>query len=77
MEIKDCAEAARALRGKDGRFRSGAIRTKDGAVLSGLIFDYEFPIDDPDGIGYFLLELADGANTIIYFDEFDALIDVW
>ncbi len=77
MEIRDRREAIRALFGEGGRSGSGAIRTKDGTVYRGSLFDLESPINDPEGIGYFLLELNDGTIADIPYNEFDALIDVW
>lgn len=78
MEIRDCDEAMNALFEEGKRFRHGTVRTKDGTVYSGKLFDLEDPINDPEGVGYFLLMGEEGELVAdISFNEFDALIDVW
>lgn len=71
--IKDIKKACKTIDSKG----HGKIRTKDGSVYSGLLFDMESPINDPEGIGYFLLKDKDGSIADIPYNEFDALVDAW
>ena len=59
------------------KYRNASIRTKDGRVVEGSIFDEVSRFDDPEGIGYVSLLNQYGYVEDVYADEFSELIKAW
>ena len=71
IAITDYAQAMRLLFERN----EGAFETVDGITVSGALDDIEDPINDPLGIGHFVLKGDDGRLIAIYEDEFKGMVE--